>query len=160
MRRMISHLILAVILCISNNISDVLTADENQFVPGDCFGVCTSQSDCFHGWDAGAEMLIVRPYLTRDHGISWTDEYDEGDTRYINVSAPQYSYEASPRIWLGYTGCHGFGLRTRWWSLDQNSEVLESNLDDHEFKYSGTAFSTLELDVIDMEMTFRNHFCQ
>lgn len=160
MRRMVSLLILAVTLCISNSISDVLTADENQLVPDDCFDVCTSQSDCFQGWDAGAELLIVRPYISLDHGVYWNESYDEGDTEYSNVSAPQYGYEASPRIWLGYTGCHGFGLRTRWWSLDQESEVLKTNPDEHEFDEIGTTFSTLALDVIDMEMTFRDHFCQ
>lgn len=107
MIRSISLLTIIVSLCVFNSISDNLTADD--------------------GWDAGAEMLIVRPYLSLDHGVDWYEEYDEADTEYSNRSAPQYGYEASPRIWLGYTGCHGFGLRTRWWSLDQESEVLETN---------------------------------
>ena len=110
--------------------------------PGKDFFTCT-------GTFYGGKVSIIR-----------YERYDEGDTEHQHYSAPQYGYEASPRIWLGYTGCHGFGLRTRWWSLDQNSEVLESNLDEHDFTTTSVVFSTLELEVIDMEMTFRNHFCQ
>ena len=108
----------------------------------DCCG-----EPCCATWEAGVDVLFVRPYIGLDHGARISVD--------SLTTAPQYDYEASPRVWLRWEGCAGYGARVRWWRLDQESDTV--TLVDAAFTEVG--FTSTELDVLDLELTVRGCCC-
>ena len=83
------------------SMANYMDADRCCGVNASCgFNPCTS-CGCA-GIVAGAEVAWMRAGQS-DGG---TDDHD---------------YEAATRVWLGYQGCNGLGLRTRWFQYDSRS---------------------------------------
>jgi hypothetical protein len=84
------------------------------------------------GFYAGAELVIVKPY--------WEDEVDtlretltignqdiEFPPRQLD---PGYNCSLSPRVYVGYRDCDGFGARVRYWLYNEAATPLEYELID------------------------------
>ena len=82
--------------------------------PNCCCNLCCCTGSGFVG---GAEVAFLRPYFNNDVAL-----------QRFSLTPPSEStidftrdYEASPRLWLGYVGCCGFGGRIRYWEYDQGA---------------------------------------
>jgi len=110
--------------------------------PSDC---CCGGLDCCTGCGliGGAEVACLRPYFNNNSAlIAYTaTPASESITEFTG------NYNASPRIWLGYMNCCGFGGRLRYWEYDESasqSGVQGQNL----FYFApGTTIGSLETDV-------------
>lgn len=80
---------------------------------------CSSQA----GVTFGAETTFLRLYQS------------EGET-------PGFNFEAAPRIWLGYTGDQGLGIRARWFDYEARNSAN-----------AGQETENIDLNVIDVELT-------
>ncbi|HKI33385.1 MAG TPA: Lpg1974 family pore-forming outer membrane protein [Gemmataceae bacterium] len=75
------------------------------------------------GFTAGAALLIVKPFFQTNPGLSATraSVSPAGTATTILTSASDfdYSYSASPKLWLGWVSESGLGARVSWWRFDQ-----------------------------------------
>ncbi len=90
---------------------------------------CEVPCDGGSSWDcrtpglvAGADLIFMRPYQT------------EGQT-------PDYDFEATPRLWLGWQRADGLGIRARWFEYDGTSNLPTAIIND------------LNMVTIDLELT-------
>jgi hypothetical protein len=80
---------------------------------GDCCGGVHCCCGC--GFVGGAEVAFLRPYFNNNAAlVGYT-------LANASVSTTEFAptYNASPRIWLGYVGECGFGGRISYWEYDQ-----------------------------------------
>jgi hypothetical protein len=111
------------------------------------------------GFYAGAELVIVKPY--------WEDEVDtlretlniDGvDIEFpIRQLDPGYDCSLSPRIYVGYRDCDGFGARVRYWLYNEAANPLDFDvlnpLSNIVTEYELTA--KLNVQALDLEATKR-----
>jgi hypothetical protein len=82
------------------------------------------------GWIGGIEVYAARPHSSMGiRGALNTDLH--------------FDYEATPRIWVGYQGTNGLGLRMRYWEFDQIESGSAIN--------GGTDSIAYDTFVIDLE---------
>ncbi len=124
-----------------------------------CDTACCGPAKC-GSWGAriGVEATFLKPdfkdsdvsYLIDDLGLGALDEVNGGlaDAEYLGVA---------PRLSMGLVHCSGWGMRGRFWQLDQSDHgaqlfdpVLGENL-------GGSAVSSFEAYTIDLEAT--RDFC-
>ena len=67
---------------------------------------CRIVSSRCPGWIGGFDVYAARPHSSM--GIRGGSNADL-----------HFDYEATPRIWVGYQGANGLGLRMRYWEFDQ-----------------------------------------
>jgi hypothetical protein len=99
------------------------------------FAPTVSAQDCgitCGGWFGGVDAVIAKPHFE--------------DGRDVDDDEPQFEYVASPRFWLGYQNCEGFGVRSRYWSYRQ-----ESSFGDLDGPDGGTTL--LRLQSLDVDIT-------
>jgi hypothetical protein len=84
-----------------------------------------------------------------------------------------FDHSASSRVWLGYVGCSGLGLRARYWQFDQAGDpisfgiqdaVIEANVgsywEDWDLRSGSLDINFgLELHAVDFEVTQGFDFC-
>jgi hypothetical protein len=87
--------------------------------PNGCCGGVRCCTGC--GFYGGAEVAFLRPYFNNDVAVSRFTVASAAETTTDFTS----SYTASPRIWLGYVNCCGFGGRLRYWEYDQGGSPRE-----------------------------------
>ena len=77
----------------------------------DCWDPCIPSRSGLYG---GAAVVFARP--------SFTDAANYGTLETITDTAGagsfSYDHEVTPRIWLGYVGPRGLGVRARYWQFD------------------------------------------
>jgi hypothetical protein len=105
------------------------------------------------GFYAGAELPILKPHV---------DTILAGDSPFLDIGLairdiPQvrdFDYDASPRVWVGYVGCSGLGIRARWWQFDE-TEGTEGPIYDEfgNLIFDGRVDGGLELSATDFEVT-------
>ena len=121
---------------------DRLTEVETQLVSsGGNGGPCKSCYIEDTGWQSfrkgiytGAELVIVKPF--NEDGV---------ETKNGTQKDPDFDYEVSPRIWVGYQNSNGFGARVRYWQWDHGTDVFDYDGDDKH--------QSLEVHVLDIERT-------
>ena len=97
-------------------------------------------------------------YVVADGGDSWSEGYgwhigydatvfkfhDSDGVRGIH-SPMEFEYEWAPRVWVGYTGPTGVGIRARYWDFDQRHVVVLGN--------AQTDSLRIDTWLVDMEVT-------
>ncbi|MEZ6072418.1 MAG: hypothetical protein R3C10_19690 [Pirellulales bacterium] len=107
-------------------------------------GGCGGCNSCCGGLSAGAEMTILNFHPDGGRG---SDLFGiDGD----------YNHNVAPRVWLGYEGASGWGVRGRFWQYDTGSNNTFFVDTDERFVL-GNVCNTLNTYMIDLELTKR--FC-
>ena len=118
------------------------------------------------GWVGGVGVYVLKPHWTTNPAFATSATV--GGVALDSQTDFQYSYYASPLVWLGYVGECGLGARTRFWLFDQSARTTLTNDGSATFisaaplnylNSSSTAgdvlsfTSSLDMDVIDFEAT-------
>ena len=74
------------------------------------------------GITGGAEVSLLKPFQTEE-------------------TTTGFGYDPATRIWFGYQGSNGVGVRARWWQYDERSSAPSSN------------FTRIKMQTIDLEAT-------
>lgn len=104
-------------------------ADSQQgFAVQECLTCCDPW-----GWSAGYEATFFKYYAVR--GVSG---FLGSDIR--------FDYEPAPRMWIGYVGPSGVGIRARYWEYEEADFALTAG---------GRQVDTLRIDtcIFDLELT-------
>lgn len=113
--------------------ADAIPAPE-AMVPGGTTAAMCCDGCCSAGeWYAGAELVIAQPYFEDEIDINQLEDEEVG-----------YDYEATPRLWLGYRSCDGFGVRISYWVFDHSTDAPAG--------YSEAPFN-LEVQALDADVT-------
>jgi len=141
------------------------------------------------GWYAGFEFVFLKPHYNNNTallhddpgGASAATTPSEAFDLGINVASVPFDsdYELSPRLWLGYTGEEGLGLRGRYWQFEHSDDpvTFNSTLFREGFAVAGTfplfgfaaavgpgsqltAFHRLDLQTFDLELTQELNWCR
>ena len=131
---------------------------------GCCCDACCCSRCCLHyGWDFGVEVAYLKPHFAPggpasvdvEAAVNAISDYVE-----IDLDGPEYDYEASPRIWIGYMGCQDWGWRVRYWNFDHTSELLDASVEDlFGDLIRQTGIESLSIDVVDLEFLFQGSWC-
>ncbi len=109
-------------VALSRRLDDAV-ADE-AYDEGGCGGCC-KKSCCSTRWYAGTELVWVKPHY-EDHE-AFTTFTTGGVAGFTVDTAFDADYEITPRFWLGYKDCEGFGARTRYWEYDHTVDAVAAN---------------------------------
>lgn len=90
---------------------------------GGCAVACGTCDACCYGFFVGGGLVIARPFV---EGATAFSRF----TPTVAASNPatsttfDYQYDVSPRVWFGYLGPGGLGLRTTYWQYDHQPNSL------------------------------------
>jgi hypothetical protein len=107
------------------------------------------------GWYAGVELVMVKPYW-EDEVDTFRQSLDPSDPEFdiVQTLDPNYSCSLSPRIYVGYRNCDGFGARVRYWFYNEAANPLEEDRREDEGRiYFYNA--ALKVQALDLEATKR-----
>lgn len=151
-----------------------LSSDVSRLPPTTCVSPCHCADPPAGGVIGGAAVVFAQPFLS---GNSPFDEtIFSNNVFYRSANAFQYDFQATPRVWIGYQGQNGHGIRARYWTFNgsagrtsftdpengpPNMVRAQAGLVGSELSTSVTSASntffiavqSLGLDVIDLEYT-------
>ncbi len=79
---------------------------------------CTPcQPCCESTWYGGAALVFIRPHFHEDVAFITDPAPDDN-----HVQSFHRDFEPSARVWLGYTGCDGSGVRATFWHFDHDAD--------------------------------------
>ncbi len=110
---------------------------ETNGCQGDC-GCGGVHCCCGCGWYGGAEAALLRPYFNNNPAyLAYT-------LSTASISSAEFSpaYEASPRIWLGYVGQCGLGVRVGYWQYDQSASAPPAAQTGTDVQYSAPGITS------------------
>lgn len=87
----------------------------------------------------GVEAVFLKPYYHNNVALR---TYDPDVTRRERPFT--YDFEISPRVWLGYVGDEGLGVRVRYWGYDQTSTITTDGGGHVPVLITGINFSNLD----------------
>jgi hypothetical protein len=132
---------------------------------GGCCNPCCWNGPGFPcGWYAGGEFIYMQPQWKAFDAFTLTANPPGGSPTATTV-AHEYDYDETFRLWAGYTGCSGVGVRVSWWELDHDSDTasvtvpagggVEGSLVNVFFAggFTFSASQSLELQTLDFEVT-------
>jgi hypothetical protein len=86
--------------------------------------IYTYWGGCYGGFEATileARAGSTTVLLSNDFPVDPPDPLDEVELPISSFDFhTDYDLEFSPRVWLGYKGCSGLGVRLRWWYYDHS----------------------------------------
>ncbi|MFH1264921.1 MAG: hypothetical protein ABIK89_04295, partial [Planctomycetota bacterium] len=83
-------------------------------LPTDCSGGFCSPSCQPSGPYAGYAFVFAKPHFSENASYRICDTNARRDT----LVPFSYDHELTPRVWFGYVGPSGLGLRYRYWQFD------------------------------------------
>ncbi len=98
---------------------------ETDLRPHACSGRPSSDPCCVTrdaGFYAGFAFVFMKPHAKEAFQATVVD--GSGVFRMVPFS---HEYDATPRVWFGYSGEGGLGVRARYWQFDQAIEPFHSN---------------------------------
>lgn len=139
-----------------------------------CDAGCGLEIDCGRcqpsGFYGGAEVVFAKIYQKESFRAAVADVA----TGTQNLLPYEFDYNATPRVWIGYTDPCGTGVRGRYWQLDEDQGPENFVADGRYFPSAQqvtlilpaaiattapgqvlTVSSGIELETIDVEGTFR-----
>ncbi len=154
-----------------------LAEGRAEHAPGCCEAVipcgcscCTSPCCaigpcCGCGWYAVGEAVWIEPRWKSFDALKVLS-----NATTVEQLPYEYDYEVSPRVWLGYTGCNGLGVRASWWQADHDAEsivrtvgvnqaLIGLGLGTENFGQTLSADQSLDLETIDLEATHCWQLC-
>jgi len=102
-----------------------------------CSRACGSPYDN-HGLYGGVDIAMLKPHLGTPE-LAGTE------------LLPTFGCEVSPRLWLGYETCDGFGGRARFWIFDHTAEGGDALFNATQGQMGLT--SSVEAATVDLEFT-------
>lgn len=100
-------------------------------------------------WYAGFEAAILKPHLGSVVAGDFGFEHP-----LVNIT-PEYDYEFTPRIWLGWDSAEGIGARVRYWQLDVDATQAFDVPGEHPLSEVAGIQSWVEAHTLDAEATLR-----
>lgn len=147
-------------------------------IPQQCGGTSCAGCDCCPpcGAYAGFAFVFARPHFSENHSYRIVEGTQYNQVRTL-VPFPT-GHEITPRIWVGYLGTSGFGLRYRYWQFDHGgaqvspedpgagwSAYYDVKVNDYRpggYTDQGSRLAVnygLEVHASDLELTQRVVFC-
>lgn len=148
MRRLLVTMVLSVLSLLA--IAGSVSAEEIRFVSANEFSATQARLDELESrlasYEHGASFSARGSNVcdNRSAGLIAGGEVTFLKAGHASGSA-DFSYKASPRVWLGYETCSGLGVRGRWFDYDSQSSGQN-------FMLTGLDITTVDLEVTD---TFR-----
>jgi hypothetical protein len=99
--------------------------DEGHGEGGCLEGHC-GDDGCGRGrFIAGAGFLLIQPRWENNKafGLLIANQTDGFTSTSVGFTNFDYDYELAPRVWGGWVGCDGFGVRGSFWFLDQSANA-------------------------------------
>jgi hypothetical protein len=87
---------------------------------GDCQNSCCQSACCGGGWFGGVGFYYIKPTWETNPAFL-TSTALGGGAFALNQQDFDYDHEFAPRVWLGYVGGSGLGVRGNWWGLDSDA---------------------------------------
>lgn len=88
-----------------------------------CAVGCGTCDACCYGLFVGGGLVIARPFVEGATAFSrFTPTVAAGNP--ATSTTLDYQYDVSPRVWFGYIGPGGLGLRTTYWQYDHQPNSL------------------------------------
>jgi hypothetical protein len=100
------------------------------------------------GFVGGAEAVLLRAYGNQFDQVAHEMLLFPGEPL-GHVNVPHNNFEFSPRLWLGYVGESGFGVRVRWFQYQHNLRAGGGEVDDPVFEVVGRNF--LDVYAVDID---------
>jgi len=89
---------------------------------GNPCGNCCQDACCpSGGWITGAGFYYIKPQWETNPAFLTSTATAGGVV--LNQQDFDYDHEFAPRIWLGYVGGSGLGVRGHWWGIDAESSA-------------------------------------
>jgi hypothetical protein len=82
---------------------------------------CTNRCSNQGGWEAGASIFVAKPQMKE----SFQSTVFDATTGTLNLIPFAFDHEVAPRVWLGYFGGSGSGIRARYWQYDHNAAPMQ-----------------------------------
>lgn len=129
---------------------------------GGCRTGCCLRRPCVQGNAyVGVEATFLSPSISQSsfqvEPFGDLDQTPAGLNPFTYSSDVEY-FTVAPRAWLGFRGCRGWGIQTRYWEAHWNEESLDREFvafdpELIENASSGSSFSSLNLRTFDLEVT-------
>lgn len=88
-----------------------------------------SPLDCSSpGWYAGYAFSFVKPFFADSHAAALYRQASS-TTEVVEFRDYDYDFELTPKVWLGYVGDNGFGVRGRYWLYDHDGDPFQYTSD-------------------------------
>ena len=84
---------------------------------GECLAD-TCGSPCGGGLYAGAAVVFAKPYYKESFEAASLSL----QTGQMDLLGFNFDYDATPRVWLGYSGSEGLGIRAMYWQYDHSAQ--------------------------------------
>jgi hypothetical protein len=91
---------------------------------GDCVGGCIPSHGL--GWFVGFEATYLRPYFEDNTAYTLTTS-DGATTESTDEVDFNYDLVFNPRVFVGWQGCDGIGVKATWWQFDHASGSLSDS---------------------------------
>lgn len=85
-----------------------------------CKSSCSTKCQRSRGLEAGYSFFFAKPQMKESFQATVTD-FATGTLSLVPFS---FDYDLTPRVWLGYFGENGTGIRARYWQYDHNADSL------------------------------------
>jgi hypothetical protein len=110
-----------------------LTALEAEVAAMQDARLCSAGADCSPspvacggcqtgGLYTGAAFVLAKPHFKEAFQATVLDA-----SGVFNLVPFSYDYDVTPRVWLGYAGGSGLGVRARYWQYDQDAPPFHSS---------------------------------
>lgn len=147
-----------------------------------CCSACDACNPCCTcaGWVGGMGLVIMRPFISDSTAFMRTTPVARTNNGTSSVATTfTQQYEVTPRVWIGFVGRNGFGLRTQYWQFDHDPSTLsvtdlgpteqyQANVFSSANLFSGRLLtadgqtlnvsSSLEAHTLELEGTYRGQF--
>src|SRR5437899_4083940 len=112
----------------ANTRSTVTPQDCGPKCAENCGPCCGCEAECGH-FVGAAGFVLLKPHLQNIAIRSHLEFRDvTGDFHAVNTITDFHDdIEIGPRLWFGYVGECGLGVRARWMHLDESANVSASN---------------------------------
>lgn len=89
---------------------------------GNTCGACCQNACCpSGGWFGGVGFYYIKPTWETNPAFLTSTATAGGVV--LNQQDFDYDHEFAPRVWLGYVGGSGLGIRGNWWGIDADSNA-------------------------------------
>jgi hypothetical protein len=113
-------------------------------------GVWGPRAHADEGMYAGVDLLFLSPKIS-DQGVANIFYYGDLPTLNRVGGTLDSDLQFAQRVWLGYEGDQGGGVRLRWFTFDNDLNYVGQAENGSVFPLAGTA--NLDVDALDVELT-------
>jgi hypothetical protein len=109
---------------------------------------CNNNCCCGSGFQAGAELHVLRPVITNNAGLIFSTSVEEAADPTTRIANFSFDYAEAPSVWVGYVNDCGLGGRITWFHFYERSKALTAVQDPDSDTIINTPSNFFRNDVI------------